>query len=119
MKQITRLNSEKSQLRSKGTLKRGSGTFISNAKDYKDEEMLVINYIAIVIRLLKFSDGLKAIDEYKKKVGLSKRAEAHLLKFQGVLTLLSEKKEYNEAIKHFNEAFKLFHKVRSSKGRAI
>jgi hypothetical protein len=90
-----------------------------NSKQYQDEELLVIYYISIVIRLLKLSDGLKAINEYKKKPGLSKRAQAHLAKLQGVLTILSEKKEYNEAKKHFDNAYNLFYKINSANGKAI
>lgn len=116
---MTRMNSEKSNFQNLGTLKRSSGEFKAQTQSYQDEEMLVIYYISIVIRLCKFSDGFKAIEEYKKKTGLSKRAQAHIDKLQGVLTLLSEKKEYNEAIKHFEDSLKMFYKIKSSKGRAI
>ena len=65
---------------------------------FMDEEMLVVHYISIVIRLLKFSDGLKAISEYEKKKGLSKRAQAHIFKLKGVLGLISDKEEKEQVI---------------------
>ena len=68
-----------------------------NTKDkFKEEEMLVIYYISIVIRLLKFSDGLKAINEYEKKEGLTKRAQAHIFKLKGVIGLLSDKSDESQ-----------------------
>ncbi|CAI2383959.1 unnamed protein product [Moneuplotes crassus] len=116
---MTRLNSEKHQFHALGTLKQSSGEFKARTQSYQDEEMLAVYYISIVIRLCKFSDGFKAIHEYKKKENISKRALAHILKLRGVLTLLKEKKEYKEAINFFNESLQLFHKIGSSKGRAI
>ena len=114
---LARLNTEKSEINNK--LTKSLSLFSTTSNQFKVEEMLVIYYISIVIRLCKLSDGLKAINEYKKKKDLSKRATAHLYKLEGVLTLLSEKKEYHEAKKHFNNALKYFYKIGSTKGRAI
>lgn len=83
------------------------------------EEMLVIYYISIVIRLWKLSDAQKAIQEYQKKKGLSNRALAHIYKLRGVLAMLSEKKEMNEAKNWFKQALQYFYKIGSEKGRAI
>lgn len=115
---LMRLNTEHTEMKGSG-LTKSLSTYSTNGNQFKVEEMLVIYYISIVIRLCKLSDGLKAINEYKKKTGLSKRALAHIYKLEGVLTLLSEKKEYQEAKKHFNNALKYFYKIGSTKGRAI
>jgi len=48
---MTRMNSEKSQFQSLGTLKRSSGEFKAQTQSYLDEEMLAVYYISIVIRL--------------------------------------------------------------------
>lgn len=116
---FSRLKTETSTTSTLNLLSKSLTVSLINSKQFKDEELLVIHYISIVIRLLKLSDALKAINEYNKKEGLSKRAQAHLAKLQGVLTMLSEKKEYKEAKKHFDTAFNLFHKIGSTKGRAI
>ena len=114
---FNRLNTEQSEIRSGTLTKTLTAALKPNAS--REEEYLVLYYISIVIRLCKLSDGLKAISEYKKKAGMSTRAQAHLAKFQGVLCLLSEKNKYTEAYEHFNKAFDLFHHIRSSKGKAL
>jgi tetratricopeptide (TPR) repeat protein len=116
---LMRLQTETSETFSKSNLLKSLSIYDSENTELKVEESLVIHYISIVIRLLKLSDGMKAIQEYRKKKGLSKRASAHLYKLEGLLALLSEKKEYDEAKKCFHESLKLFHKINSAKGKAI
>ena len=83
------------------------------------EEMLVMYYITIVIRLCKLSDGRKAIIEYSKKKNLSVRAQAHLHQFRGVLSMMYTKKDAKEIEMHFNNAFKCYEQIKSTKGMAI
>lgn len=87
-----------------GMKPRAASGFKNIADQFKVEEMLVIYYVATVIRLSKFSDGLKAINEYKKKKGLSKLTQAHIFKLLGVLTMLAEKKDYQKAKKYLIKA---------------
>lgn len=114
-----RLQTETSETFSKSNLLKALSIYEPENTELNVEESLVIHYISIVIRLLKLSDGMKAIHEYRKKKGLSKRANAHLYKLEGLLALLSDKKEYDEAKKCFHESLKLFHKINSAKGKAI
>ena len=93
----------------------------SNSVDDKFmvEEFLVIYYVSIVIRLSKLSDGHKAITEYNKKKGLSKIALAHIYKILGVLTMLSEEKDYYKAKGYFERSVYYFNKIKARKGYAI
>ena len=86
---------------------------------FKVEEFLVIYYVSIVIRLSKLSDGHKAITEYNKKNGLSKVALAHIYKILGVLTMLSEEKDYYKAQGYFEKSVNYFKIIKPHKGYAI
>ena len=86
---------------------------------FKVEEFLVIYYVSIVIRLSKLSDGHKAITEYNKKKGLSKIALAHIYKILGVLTMLSEEKDFYKAKGYFERSVKYFEQVKPHKGHVI
>jgi hypothetical protein len=72
------------------------------------EEMMVIYYLATVIRLSKFSDALKAINEYKKKKSFSTLAKAHMYKIFGVLAMVNKKKDYKKAKKYFKKSIEKF-----------
>lgn len=83
------------------------------------EELLVIYYVSAVIRLSKFSDALKAINEYKKKKSLSKSAQAHMYKILGVLSMVNEKKDYKKAKKYFKKSIEKFVDLNWIRGNAI
>lgn len=83
------------------------------------EELLVIYYVSAVIRLSKFSDALKAINEYRKKKSLSKPAQAHMYKILGVLSMVNEKKDYNKAKKYFKKSIEKFVDLNWIRGKAI
>lgn len=90
---------------------RGASASKNKSEIIKVEEFLVIYYVATVIRLSKFSDARKAIYEYKTKKGLSKLGMAHLYKLMGLLTMLSEQKDYHKAKKYFNKALECFSEI--------
>lgn len=90
-----------------------------NKEQFRVEELLVIYYVSIVIRLSKLSDGKKAINEYNKKKGISKQAEAHIFKILGVLNVLGESKDYQKALNFFKKAIENFESINAPKGLAI
>ena len=102
-----------------GVKPRNASGFKNAVDQFKVEEMLVVYYVATVIRLSKFSDGLKAINEYKKKKGLSKITQAHIYKLLGVLTMLAEKKDYQKAKKYLIKAGECFSEAECRRGLAI
>jgi len=91
----------------------------SSQEGIQTEEMLVIYYVATLIRLSKFSDALKAINEYKKKDNLSKQAQAHMYKIFGVLTMMNEEKDYYKAKKYFKKSIEKFIDLNCVRGNAI
>ena len=93
---MKRLSTENFKIASLNSLRKSVNSIESENGRFKDEEILVIYYISIVIRLLKFSDGLKAISEYEKKEGLTKRAQAHIFKLKGVIGLLTDKSDESQ-----------------------
>ncbi|CAI2386882.1 unnamed protein product [Moneuplotes crassus] len=83
------------------------------------EELMVIYYVATLIRLSKFSDATKAMNEYKKKDNLSKKAQAHMYKMFAVLAMMNEEKDYREAKRYFIKSMKKFTELRCIRGQAI
>lgn len=83
------------------------------------EELLVMYYISIAIRLCKLSDARKAINEYSKKSKLSLRAQAHLHQYRGVLAMMCQRKDKNEVETHFNNALECYQQLKSIRGVAI
>jgi hypothetical protein len=121
--QFLRLKSEvfpsqksKTQDLTKLILKPKNGESESLTK-FKDEEMLVLYYISIVIRLCKLSDARKAINEYSKKTFLSKRARAHLSQFKGLLAILSKSNKFPEIRDQFQNAIELYREMGNKQGK--
>jgi hypothetical protein len=90
-----------------------------SSEHFKEEEMMVVYYVATVIRLSKISDGFKAIEQYKKKISVSKLWKAHIYKLLGVLNMLSEQKNYNTAKRWFKKSLEWFSKIDCMRGFAI
>lgn len=84
-----------------------------------NEEMLVLYYVSVGIRLCKLSDCRKAIKEYSKKENLSSRARGHLYQFQGLLALMSSKANLEQIESSFKNAIYHYDKAKCYKGKAI
>ncbi|CAI2380040.1 unnamed protein product [Moneuplotes crassus] len=86
---------------------------------FSHEEMLVMYYVSIGIRLCKLSDCRKAIKEYSKKENLSYKARGHLYQFQGLIALMNSKADKEEVENNFKSAIVQYENAKCLKGIAI
>lgn len=83
------------------------------------ESLLVVYYVCTAIRISKYTDGLKAIEEYSKKTQLCTRCQAHLKQYKAVIDLLT-RSNLMDARLDFKAAFNLYQdKLADLKGQAI